>query len=173
LSAGVPTIEEDVATTFPASTQGRKRKSEVHPNGTDTSASTPKRKRSTKAIPPPVTPTPAAAGLMSDPYSTGNNDDSAPAPAINRLAVPNGTNAPLISPETHRLVTNKPLSQVSPSKRPNVKTTSGNILDEALAHLSVHISCFLPVPKSPVIPFYSKKVSNQLIPPHSTQLYKH
>jgi DNA-3-methyladenine glycosylase II len=71
---------------------------------------------------------------MTAPYSSGDIDDTAP-PPINRLTVPNGTNAPLISPETHRLVASKPLDQVSPSKVSNIKTTTGNILDEALAHL--------------------------------------
>ncbi|KIN06645.1 hypothetical protein OIDMADRAFT_156008 [Oidiodendron maius Zn] len=71
---------------------------------------------------------------MSAGYSSGDIDDPAP-PAINRLAVPNGTNAPLLSPETRRVISNKPLAQVSPSKASQVKTTTGNILEEALAHL--------------------------------------
>lgn len=96
--------------------------------------STPKRKKSTNPILPPVTPTPAAIGLMTAPYSSGDVDDSAP-PPVSRLVIPNGTNAPLISPETRRRVTTNPLTQVSPSKVSNIKTTTGNILDQALEHL--------------------------------------
>ena len=116
---------------------GRKRKSAPAPepqqNGS-AAPSTPKRKRAAKAKAPPATPTPAAVGLMSAGYSSGDIDDPAP-PVINRLAVPNGTNAPLLSPETRRVISNKPLAQVSPSKASQVKTTTGNILEEALAHL--------------------------------------
>jgi len=97
----------------------------------DANPSTPKRKKVAEL--PPVTPTPAAIGLMSIPYSSGDIDDMAP-PPINRLAIPNGTNASLVTPETHRLVANKPIEQVSPSKLSQVQTTS-NILDEALKHL--------------------------------------
>jgi len=115
---------------------GRKRKSapapNLQPNG-DAALSTPKRKRASKAV-PPSTPTPAAVELMSAGYSLADVDDQTP-PAINRLAVPNGTNAPLLSPETRRVISNKPLAQVSPSKASQVKTTTGNILEEALAHL--------------------------------------
>ncbi|KAL2073148.1 hypothetical protein VTL71DRAFT_10472 [Oculimacula yallundae] len=99
-------------------------------NDDNASPSTPKRKRVTKAL-PPVTPTPSAIGMMAAPVGFG---DMAP-PPINRLALPNGTNATLVTPETHRVVANKPIDQVSPSKVSNVKTTSGNILEEAVAHL--------------------------------------
>jgi DNA-3-methyladenine glycosylase II len=114
---------------------GRKRKSAPAPqtNG-DAAPSTPKRKRASEAKEPPATPTPAAVGLMSAAYSSGDVDDPAP-PAINRLAVPHSTNAPLLSPETHRVISNKPLAQISPSKASQIKTTTGNILEEALAHL--------------------------------------
>lgn len=93
--------------------------------------STPKRKRVTKIL-PPVTPTPSAIGLMSSPYQNGT---MGPPPALNRLAAPGGTNAALVTPETHRVVASKPIDQISPSKTPNIKTTTANILDEALAHL--------------------------------------
>jgi len=71
---------------------------------------------------------------MTAPYSSGDIDDSTP-PPVNRLAVPNGTNAALVTPETHRLVANKVVDQVSPSKVSKIKTTTGNILEEAIAHL--------------------------------------
>merc|ERR1712093_11659 len=93
--------------------------------------STPKRKRAAIPAPPPVTPTPSAIGLIAAPVPFG---DMAPH-AVNRLALPNGTNATLVTPETHRVVANKPLDQVSPSKVSKVKSTSGNILDEGVAHL--------------------------------------
>ncbi len=54
---------------------------------------------------------------------------------MNRLAVLNGTNAPLITPETHRVIANKAVDQVSPSKKGSIKTTTGNLLEDALAHL--------------------------------------
>ena len=95
--------------------------------------STPKRKKATKPV-PPMTPTPSAIGLMTAPYSSGDIDDSTP-PPLNRLAVPNGTNAPLVTPETHRLLANKAVDQVSPSKKGNIKSTTGALLEEALAHL--------------------------------------
>lgn len=61
--------------------------------------------------------------------------DNGMPPPLNRLAIPNGTNAPLVTPETHRLVANKAVDEVSPSKKGAIKTTTGNLLDEALAHL--------------------------------------
>jgi DNA-3-methyladenine glycosylase II len=115
---------------------GQKRKiaPAPEPQQGDAAPSTPKRKRASKATIPPATPTPAEVRLMPAGYSSGDIDDPAP-PAINRLVVPNGTNAPLLSPETRRVISNKPLAQVSPSKASQVKTTTGNILEEALAHL--------------------------------------
>lgn len=108
----------------------------LSPNSKDDGPSTPKKKRVTKTMPPPVTPTPALAKLLAMPYSSGDIDGSTPPPLKDRLAVPNGTNAPLISPETHRLVSTKPLDQVSPSKKTKGTATTKNILDDALAHLS-------------------------------------
>ncbi|KAG9234813.1 DNA glycosylase [Amylocarpus encephaloides] len=121
-----------------ASGFSKKRKSKVED---DTLApSTPKKKRTAtpqpleKIVPPPETPTPAVAKLLSMPYSSGDIDDMTH-PPINRLAVPNGTNAPLVTPETHRLISNKSIDQVSPSKKSKSMITTKNILDEALAHL--------------------------------------
>ena len=100
------------------------------PNGNDAGPSTPKKKRATRIL-PPETPTPKAISLMSSPY----NDPNIAPPAVNRLAVPNGTNAPLVSPETHRLISSKPVDQVSPSKKSNITSTTKNLLDDAVAHL--------------------------------------
>jgi DNA-3-methyladenine glycosylase II len=94
--------------------------------------STPKRKKATKAI-PPSTPTPAAARLMGLPSRTGGANDGVP--ATNRVADPHTTNAPLLSPETSRVVANKLADAVSPSKPPQSNTTTGNILEKACAHL--------------------------------------
>lgn len=113
-----------------------KRKRKTTPENvesTEIASSTPKRRRAVKVI-PPATPTPAAIGLMSVPYSSGDIDDSAP-PPINRLVVPNGTNAPLVTPETHRVFANKPIDQLSPSKQPHIKSSTKDVLEKALAHL--------------------------------------
>jgi DNA-3-methyladenine glycosylase II len=99
----------------------------------DAAPSTPKRKKASKPV-PPMTPTPSAIGLMTAPYSSGDIDDST-APPLNRLTVPNGTNAPLVTPETHRLIANKAVDQVSPSKKANIKSTTGTLLEEALSHI--------------------------------------
>jgi DNA-3-methyladenine glycosylase II len=108
----------------------KKRKNPSKEDVPDAAPSTPKRKKATKPV-PPMTPTPSAVGLMAVPYSSGN----ATPPPLNRLAVPNGTNAPLVTPETHRLIANKAVDQVSPSKKGNIKSTTGTLLEEALAHL--------------------------------------
>lgn len=118
---------------------GRKRKTiskDVEPtsDGEIDAPSTPKRKRVSRPL-PPVTPTPSAIGLMSSPFQHGLNSSMGPPPVVNRLAIPGGTNAALVTPETHRLVASKPVDQVSPSKQPGIKTTTENILDEAVAHL--------------------------------------
>ena len=117
---------------------GKKRKA-VEPGNTEGIAkdgfavpSTPKRKKAVKAI-PPSTPTPAAAKLMELPSRTGGaNDGVLP---INRVANPHITNALLLSPETSRVVANKPADAISPSKLPQSKMTTGNILEKACAHL--------------------------------------
>jgi DNA-3-methyladenine glycosylase II len=118
--------------TTSASPPKRKRKVTNDENAEEIVLSTPNRKRAVKVV-PPATPTPAAVGLMSVPYSSGDVDDTPP--PINRLVVLNGTNAPLVTPETHRLISQKPIDQVSPSKVPNIKSTTEDVLDKALAHL--------------------------------------
>ncbi|KAE9377853.1 HhH-GPD superfamily base excision DNA repair protein [Stipitochalara longipes BDJ] len=111
----------------------KKRKNPPKAEIPNVAPSTPKRKKTTKSV-PPMTPTPSAIGLIAAPYSSGDIDDSTP-PPMNRLAIPNGTNAPLVTPETHRLIANKAVDQVSPSKKGNIKSTTGTLLEEALAHL--------------------------------------
>ncbi|KAK1778903.1 DNA-3-methyladenine glycosylase [Copromyces sp. CBS 386.78] len=101
--------------------------------------STPQKlKVSKKAAPPPATPTPAAAALLSSPAAAAQKK---PKPAaVSRLADPNRTNAPLLSPQTSRVVSSSPIKEeegpLSPSKAkvPNTTTTE-NILEKACAHL--------------------------------------
>lgn len=142
LSANATALKEDtdiangtVRTAQPKPTMETKKrkapsKENLEINRNDAGPSTPKKKRTTKIL-PPDTPTPKAIGLMSSPQ----NNNSLALPAVNRLAVPNGTNAPLVSPETHRLISSRPIDQVSPSKKSNATSTTKDLLDEAVAHL--------------------------------------
>lgn len=72
---------------------------------------------------------------MSSPYK--DIDDTMPPPSVpvDRLAVLNGTNAPLVTPETHRLLANKSMDEVSPSKPPAVKVSTSDVLNKAIEHL--------------------------------------
>ncbi|KAB5525619.1 DNA glycosylase [Coniochaeta sp. 2T2.1] len=102
--------------------------------------STPQKRRTKSTAPPPATPTPSAIGLMTE----GPNGTTTPTkpshPAVSRLADPNLTNAPLLSPETSRLVTPSRAIAAIPSKLPNgtsksTSTTTATLLEEACAHL--------------------------------------
>lgn len=90
--------------------------------------STPKRKKATKAA-IQGTSTPSVAKPMGVPPGTGSMLPKT------RVADPHATNAPLISPGTTRVVANKVAESVSPSKALQSKTTTGNILEKACAHL--------------------------------------
>jgi DNA-3-methyladenine glycosylase II len=92
--------------------------------------STPKRTKIAPPI-PPSTPTPAAAKLIGQPHNYVFGSTA----LHNRLADPLTTNAPLISPATSRVLANKDVNGVSPSKPPQTLTTTGNILEKACAHL--------------------------------------
>ncbi|KAK3957067.1 DNA-3-methyladenine glycosylase [Pseudoneurospora amorphoporcata] len=108
--------------------------------------STPQKlKVSKKAPPPPATPTPAAAALLSSPAAAAQKK---PKPAaVSRLADPNKTNAPLLSPQTSRVVSSSPIKPrddteeeeegpLSPSKAKVYNTTTTeNLLEKACAHL--------------------------------------
>ncbi|EFQ32335.1 HhH-GPD superfamily base excision DNA repair protein [Colletotrichum graminicola] len=125
-------------------TKSRKRKSPPGPTLADPVPSsdpvTPPRKRGPKVtaitpIPPPVTPTPSAVGIIAE---RANSTAKPKAKAINRLADPKLTNAPIISPETSRVIASHPTDHVSPSKlsaEPGKRTTTANILEEACRHL--------------------------------------
>lgn len=146
LSAVSETAKGPDPVTLPAPTLiSRKRKAAAEPEVSaveQEAPSTPQRRRvKTTTAQPPATPTPNAVGLIAS--STLQNDiplsRQKPKPAaINRLADPNRTNAPLFSPETSRIVASEPASTSSPSKPPRTgqpKTTTANILEEACAHL--------------------------------------
>jgi DNA-3-methyladenine glycosylase II len=95
---------------------------------------TPKRKRTSKATKvPPITPTPSAIGLISAPYST----DVTSSPAKDRPVEPHVTNAPLRTPGGTTVVAYRNDVDSSPSKTglPRPSTTTGNVLEEACAHL--------------------------------------
>ena len=98
-----------------------------------------KRARVTPSNQPPVTPTHVQAKAMATSYSTGDIDDAEPPPLpADRPAEPHRTNAPLKTPGGSRLMT-YPREEVdtSPSKTgiPRATTTTGQLLEEACAHL--------------------------------------
>jgi DNA-3-methyladenine glycosylase II len=107
------------------------------PRAEDAIPSTPKRKRmDTKQLSSsPEAPTPGVTKLLSMYHEPNKANDVIRPPVVDRLAIPNGTNAQLVSPETRRLVSTRPLDQVSPSKKPSGTTTTRKILDLALEHL--------------------------------------
>ncbi|MCJ1315331.1 3-methyladenine DNA glycosylase [Xylographa vitiligo] len=105
--------------------------------------STPPSKKPRLSAPalPPATPTPALVGLMAGLHSTGDIDDPLPTTThalASRPAEPRLTNAPLQTPGGSRL-TAYPAegATASPSKtgKPPPSTTTGQLLDEACAHL--------------------------------------
>lgn len=79
-----------------------------------------------------MTPTPAAAGAFAEPISSTKKPRSA---TVTRLANPKLTNATLLSPESSRLIASRDIETVSPSKVPQVKTTTDNLLKEACDYL--------------------------------------
>ncbi|KAK1756860.1 DNA-3-methyladenine glycosylase [Echria macrotheca] len=139
LSAIRETISESAGQTESraSSTASRKRKAveEDRDSKSDEAPSTPTRRRRKNASGPPATP------KLETPAFTSQLNGATPlqkprAKAVDRLADPNRTNAPLFSPETSRIVASKPLDAVSPSKlRDANPTTTANILEEACAHL--------------------------------------
>jgi DNA-3-methyladenine glycosylase II len=137
--SGVPTSDGTVTTQMPPV---RKREGVVagglqNKSGNDglEVPSTPKKRKRTNDISPSIG-TPAAAKMMALPYSSGDIDGSMPASSLKRVADPLTTNAPLISPRTSRVVANKTGAPGSPSKpSTHSQTTTGNILEKALAHL--------------------------------------
>jgi len=129
--------------------KSRKRKAAAEPDTalkepepSSQAPSTPQKRRARKDnIPPPATPTPSAIGFIAEGIKPTDGISSTPPAktklpkpaAVRRLADPNKTNAPLLSPQTSRVVASKTVEAASPSKAP--RTTTGNILEEACAHL--------------------------------------
>jgi len=117
----------------PAAAPSRKRKADQKATAAQEAAppATPPRKRRTAKsdVPPPATPTPSAVGLMASPAKRTPKPKREP---TTRLADPTGTNAPLLSPETSRIVAPK---AVDGARGATSKTTSATILEEACAHL--------------------------------------
>ncbi|KAF6817986.1 DNA-3-methyladenine [Colletotrichum sojae] len=136
----------------PAPVQSRKRKAAAQTNGSAEATTalvadpvTPPRKRgprpaATPVPPPPVTPTPSAVGIIAE---RANRTVKPRSKAVNRLADPKATNAPVISPETSRVLASDPVEAPSPTKAPEDaaapggagRTTTANILEEACRHL--------------------------------------
>lgn len=134
----------------------RKRKTlaeDVGPGAeSDKGPSTPKKKQiKAPDNPLPATPTPPAVSLIAEgAMLNGNTPGTSKRPrpaAVTRLADPNKTNATLLSPQTSRIITSKPINVVSPSKAPrssrlnNINNgndqpiTTATLLEEACAHL--------------------------------------
>ena len=144
LSTAADTASALAPAPAPAPVSRKRKVAQSDPNPTpDQAPTTPPRRRVRRskgaAQQPPETPTstPKAVALVAEPLKTnGLAPSKKPKPsAVNRLADPNRTNAPLFSPETSRVVAAKPLDAVSPSKQPRIKTTTANILEEACSHL--------------------------------------
>ena len=115
----------------PAAQNVRKRKVAQVPEPAVPSTPPPKRRpQSKKMTVPPLTPTPSAANFIAEPASLPRKPRT---PAVARLADPKLTNAPLLSPETSRLVASSPVQ--SPSKVSLGKTTTENMLKEACDYL--------------------------------------
>lgn len=114
------------ATRSPPATKSRKRKAPPAEEEVPAEApATPKRPATKTAVPsPPSAPTatPSAVRLIAEPASTAVSTPKPKPRAVAQLADPNLTNAPLLSPETSRVVSYNP-------------TTTANILEEACAHL--------------------------------------
>src|SRR4051794_26136493 len=101
---------------------------------TVSSPSTPKGKRNVVPGPPK---TPTGAGLMSVPHGSRiAGSDSSPIP-VNRPADPHQTNAPLVSPETSRVVAyaGRQAPSGTIATGPPATRTTENILEGACAHL--------------------------------------
>lgn len=97
-----------------------------------------RRRVATETMPPPITPTPSAVGLMTSTsnYSTGDIDDAAPPPAT-KVVKPHHTNATLVTPGGTQVQPTYSNFEESPSKPSAMPlTTSKTLLDEACAHLT-------------------------------------
>lgn len=92
-----------------------------------------------------ASPTPFEAKIMAVPYSSGDVDEMTPPPKKSRIVDPRFTNAPLVSPMTHRVVANPLSDEVSPSKKTGVTSTTESVLEKALQHLRMVDPRLIPV----------------------------
>ncbi|KJR81080.1 DNA-3-methyladenine glucosyllase II [Sporothrix schenckii 1099-18] len=117
VAAPVAAQEADVPTRPSTPPPPKKRRGRASAKYDPADRTTPSRPTTELAAPPatPKTPRPRHA-------------------AVNRLANPDITNAPLISPETSRIVSALPLDSLNTASAKQ-KTTTKNILEEACAHL--------------------------------------
>ena len=100
----VPSAEDEVPAEAPATPKRRAKKGAV------------------SSLPSAPTATPSAVRLIAEPAATPVSTPKPMPRAVERLADPNLTNAPLLSPESSRVISYNP-------------TTTANILEEACAHL--------------------------------------
>jgi DNA-3-methyladenine glycosylase II len=119
----------------------RKRKTPYSPKMGDpkafpeTPVTPPKKRRTTKAAAPPIsTPTPSVVKLIAEP-TTPERRKPARKPSTPRIADPQGTNAPLVSPETSKIVASRKADYFSSPSKANGVTTTANLLETACAHL--------------------------------------
>lgn len=125
-----PTRQDAPAQVMPAAsppaTKARKRKVPTAEVEVPAEApATPKRRAKNSAVPSlpsDPTATPSAVRLIAEPAATTVSTPKPKPRAVERLADPNLTNAPLLSPETSRVISYNP-------------TDTANILEEACAHL--------------------------------------
>ncbi|ROV94544.1 hypothetical protein VMCG_08207 [Cytospora schulzeri] len=128
------------------------RKRKASPPADVAPPATPKRRtlKSTIDLPSTPTATPSAVRLIAEPAAGAANGPQTPTSsttakatatattpkpksrAVARLADPNSTNAPLLSPETSRVVSKSLVGEIPP-KQPTF--TTANILEDACAHL--------------------------------------
>ncbi|OIW23472.1 DNA glycosylase [Coniochaeta ligniaria NRRL 30616] len=120
-------------------TKSRKRKVSHETTEQPPAAPSTPQKRRTKVAPapPPATPTPSVIGLMAENAGVnGVTPTKRPRPAVvDRLADPNLTNAPLLSPETSRLIAPKSVAAIPSKLSGGHRTTTATLLQEANAHL--------------------------------------
>ncbi len=131
LSAAAATVDSIPDSDMPPPARPRKRKT-VATEPQVEAPSTPRKRRapqSDPAPPPPTTPTRSAVGTVADDLPVPRHA------AVERIADPQATNAPLLSPETSRIIAPRSIESISSSQRVGITTTTANILEEACAHL--------------------------------------
>lgn len=118
----------------PSKPRGRKRTATTNASA---SGPAPKSSKLDMRSAVPANETPRQADAMEHPAlpSGAQMRDSTPEAPANRLVQTHGTNAPLLSPSSYRLTTQKPMELVSPSKPGREKLSTENVLEKACEHL--------------------------------------